>query len=131
MKRSFRRQLTFVFSAVMAGTLILMFFSGMIFLERYYIAEKKEQVMDAYKKFNTAAMEGTMDSETFHESISKFSMTDNISVVVMGTDGKLRIYSTRNSEEMKFQLWDSKFPDELFVMIPIGPRLHRLRTVRQ
>ena len=106
MKRSFRRQLTFVFSAVMAGTLILMFFSGMIFLERYYIAEKKEQVMDAYKKFNTAAMEGTMDSETFHESISKFSMTDNISVVVMGTDGKLRVYSTRNSEEMKFQLWD-------------------------
>ena len=106
MKRSFRRQLTFVFSAVMAGTLILMFFSGMIFLERYYIAEKKEQVMDAYKKFNTAAMEGTMDSEVFHESISKFSTTDNISVVVMGTDGKLRIYSTRNSEEMKFQLWD-------------------------
>lgn len=106
MKHSFRRQLTVIFTAVMAGTLILMFFCGAVFLESYYIADKKEQVMDAYVKFNTAAGEGTMDSESFQESLQSFSMTDNISVVVMGTDGRLRVYSTRNSERMKFQLWE-------------------------
>ena len=106
MKKSFRRQLTTIFTAVMAGTLLLIFFSGVVFLEKYYIADKKNQVMDAYVKFNTAAREGTMDSDGFKESLQSFSMTDNISVVVMGTDGRLRVYSTRNSEQMKFQLWD-------------------------
>ncbi len=106
MKKSFRRQLTIIFSAVMAGTLLLMFFSGAVFLESYYIADKKEQVMSAYVKFNTAAEEGTMDSESFQESLQSSSMTDNISFVVMRTDGWLRVYSARNSEQMYFQLWD-------------------------
>lgn len=106
MRQSFRRQLTMIFTAVMAGTLLLIFFSGALFLEEYYIADKKKQVMDAYVKFNTAASEGTLDSESFQESLRSFSMTDNISIVVMGTDGRLRLYSTRDSERLKFQLWN-------------------------
>ena len=106
MKHSFRRQLMIIFSAVMAGTLILMFLCSTLFLEEYYIADKRKQVMSAYTKFNTAAREGMMDSEEFRESLQSFSMTDNISVAVMGTDGRLRVYSTRNSEQMRFQLWE-------------------------
>ena len=106
MKHSFRRQLMIIFSAVMAGTLILMFLCSALFLERYYIADKRKQVMSAYTKFNTAAREGMMDSEEFYESLQSFSMTDNISVAVMGTDGRLRVYSTRNSDQMRFQLWE-------------------------
>ena len=106
MRKSFRRQLTMIFTAVMAGTLLLMFFSGVVFLEKYYTTDKKKQVMEAYEKFNTAASEGTLDTESFQESLRSFSMTDNISVVVMGTDGRLRIYATRDSERLKFQLWN-------------------------
>ena len=106
MRKSFRRQLTMIFTAVMAGTLLLMFFSGVVFLEKYYTTDKKKQVMKAYEKFNTAASEGTLDTESFQESLRSFSMTDNISVVVMGTDGRLRIYATRDSERLKFQLWN-------------------------
>lgn len=106
MRKSFRRQLTMIFTAVMAGTLLLIFFSGVVFLEKYYTTDKKKQVMKAYEKFNTAASEGTLDTESFQESLRSFSMTDNISVVVMGTDGRLRIYATRDSERLKFQLWN-------------------------
>ena len=69
MKNSFRRQLTMIFSAVMASTLLLMFFGGALFLEKYYIADKKKQVMGAYEKFNTAASEGILDTEDFQESL--------------------------------------------------------------
>jgi hypothetical protein len=55
MKHSFRRQLMIIFSAVMAGTLIMMFLCSALFLERYYITDKRKQVMSAYTKFNTAA----------------------------------------------------------------------------
>ena len=106
MKRSFRRQLTIIFTAVMAGTLVLMFFCGAIFLESYYIADKKDQIKDAYTRFNAAATEGELDSEKFQESLQSSSTTDNISFLVMKTDGRLRMYSTRNSEQMYFQLWD-------------------------
>ena len=91
MKKSFRRQLTVIFSTVMAGTLLLILFCGMLFLEKYYIADKQKNVLEAYDKFNTAAGEGAMDSEEFRESLAEFSVTDNISVVIMGTDGKIRL----------------------------------------
>lgn len=106
MKQSFRRQLTMIFTAVMAGTLFLIFFSGMAFLEKYYIADKQKQVMGAYEKFNTAALEGTLDTKEFQESLQNFSMTDNISVIVMGRDSSLRLYATRDSERLLFQLWN-------------------------
>ena len=94
MKKSFRRQLTIIFTAVMAGTLVLMFFCGAIFLESYYIADKKDQIKDAYTRFNAAATEGELDSEKFQENLQSSSTTDNISFLVMKTDGRLRMYST-------------------------------------
>lgn len=106
MKKSFRRQMTLIFTAVMAGTLLLIFGSGMIFLEDYYISHKQKQVLGAYEKFNTAANDGELDSEEFKESIQNFSMTDNISILVMGTDSSLRFYATRDGERLKFQLWN-------------------------
>ena len=98
MKHSFRRQLTGIFTAVMAGTLFLIFFGGIIFLERYYIHDKKNQVMEAYEKMNTAAREDALYSDEFYESLQSFSTTDNISLIVMGTDLRINIYSTRDKE---------------------------------
>lgn len=119
MRHSFRRQLTAIFTAVMAGTLLLIFFSGAVFLEKYYVADKKKQVMETYEKFNTAAGEGTLDTESFQESLQSSSVTDNISVFVMRTDGGVRLYSTRNSEQMKFQLWDYILGRETVTMTKI------------
>ena len=114
MKHSFRRQLTTIFTTVMAGTLLLMFFSGVVFLEKYYIANKQKQVMSVYEKFNAAALEGSMESEEFQKKIKDLTLTDNFSVIVMGTDARIKFFSTRNSEEMKFQLWDYIFGYESF-----------------
>ena len=112
MKHSFRRQLTVIFTAVMAGTLFFIFFGGIFFLERYYIHDKKNQVMEAYEKINTAAREETMDSDEFYESLQSFSMTDNISLIVMGSDLRIKIYSTRDKEKLKFQLLNYIFDQE-------------------
>ena len=119
MRRSFRRQLTMIFSAVKAGTLLIIFLSGMVFLEKYYISDKKKQVMEAYEKINTAALEGTLDTEEFQKSMQNFSMTDNISVIIMGTDNRVRLYATRDSERMKFLLWDYIFEKESVDMTEI------------
>ena len=119
MKHSFRRQLTTIFTTVMAGTLLLMFFSGAVFLEKFYIADKQKRVMSAYEKFNTAAVEGTMESEIFQERLKQLTLADNVSVIVMGTDARIKFFSTRNSEQMKFQLLDYIFGRESVEMTKI------------
>ena len=106
MKKSFRRQLTMIFTAVMAGTLLIIFFSGMVFLEKYYISDKQKQVLMTYEKFNTAALEGTLDTDEFQDSLQKSSATDNISAMVMGLDGSVRLYATRDMERLNRQLWN-------------------------
>ncbi len=119
MKRSFRRQLTMIFSAVMAGTLLVIFFSGMMFLEKYYIHDKQKQVMVTYEKFNTAAQEGTLDTEEFQESFRKSSATNNISAMVMGLDRSIRLYATRDMERLYRQLQDYAFNRESVEMTKV------------
>lgn len=112
MKHSFRRQMTAIFTAVMAGTLFLIVFGGMLFLEKFYIADKQKQTMIAYEKFNTAAREGTLDSEEFQKSLESFSMKDNISVAVMGRDNMLRVYFTRDIDKLERELLNYIFDRE-------------------
>lgn len=119
MRRSFRRQLTMIFSAVMAGTLLIIFLSGMLFLEKYYISDKQKSVLNTYEKFNTAAVEGILDTEMFQEELQSFSMTDNISALVMGLDGNIRIYATRDNERLSLQLRDYIFGRESMETIKI------------
>lgn len=112
MKYSFRRQMTVIFTAVMAGTLLFIFFGGMLFLEKYYIADKQKQTMSAYEKFNAAAIEGRLDSREFQESLESFSMKDNISIAVMGRDNTLRVYFTRDIERLERELLNYIFDRE-------------------
>ncbi len=105
MKRSFRRQLTMIFTAVMAGTLLLICLGGMLFLEKYYTADKQKQVMEAYDKFNEAAGRGTLYTEEFQKSLQSFSSIDNVSVIIMGTDGNARLYASRDNKELTDRLW--------------------------
>lgn len=119
MKHSVRRQMTVIFTAVMAGTLLFIAFGGMLFLEKYYIANKRQQTMEAYEKFNTAASEGTLDSEEFQESLESFSMKDNISVAVMGGDNVLRVYFTRDIERLQMELFNYIFDRESVEKIKI------------
>ena len=119
MKKSFRGQLTMIFTAVMAGTLLLILITGMFFLETYYMNDKQKQVMEAYEKFNTAASEGTLDTVEFQESLQKFSITDNISVIVMGTDSRVRLYATNDIEHLRFRLLDYIFEREMIEMMKV------------
>ena len=112
MKKSFRRQLTLIFSAVMAGTLLLILINGMFFLENYYIHNKQKKVINAYEKFNAAASEDALDTEEFQKSFREFSVTDNISVIVMGTDGSVSLYATNDMEHLRFRLLDYIFDQE-------------------
>lgn len=109
MKHSFRRQMTVIFTAVMAGTLLLICFGGMVFLEKYYVSDKKKQTMAAYEKFNTAAVEGKLDTEEFQQSLEEFGVKDNISAAIMGRDNLLRVYFTRDVERLQYELWDYIF----------------------
>lgn len=105
MKRSYRSQLTMIFTAVMAGTLLLICLGGMLFLEKYYIADKQKQVMEAYDKFNEAAGDGTLYTDDFQKILKDFSLTDNISVIIMGSDGNVRLYASRDNKELTDRLW--------------------------
>ena len=119
MKKSFRRQLTMIFTAVMAGTLILILFSGGVFLEKYYVYDKQKQVMGVYEKFNKAAKDGTLDSQEFQESLRNSSMRDNLSIIVMGADNRVRLYATHDVERMKYQLWNYMFDREAVETVKI------------
>lgn len=112
MKHSFRRQVTLLFTGVMAGTLLLCYLFSYLFLEEFYISDKKKTIRNAYEEINKAAVEEQLQDEEVLEKLEKSSVTDNISFLVMSLDNRIMIYSTRESERLQMQLWNYLFQRE-------------------
>ena len=62
MKHSIRKQFAFIFTALLAGIILLCWFINNTFLESYYIQNKKEALQEVYGQLNTAAGNGMINS---------------------------------------------------------------------
>ena len=99
MKYSIRKQLTMGFVGLMAFILVLMFFVYSLFLERYYILHKENDLIEAYE----ITVRRQEMGETFHlldnEEIWKQLEETNISMVIMNVTETQTVYSIRGNEE--------------------------------
>ena len=64
---SISRKFAGIFLALMAGTILLCWFLNITFLEKFYIQDKQNTLLDAYKFINDAVEQGTFDTEEFDQ----------------------------------------------------------------
>src|SRR5699024_7062425 len=101
MKHSIKRQLAGIFIGVMAGTFLCCGLVNALFLEEYYLNNKKETVVGAYSILNQGFREGREDEEDFISQLDLICSTDNISVFVMDNSGAPRLYTNRDYQILK------------------------------
>ena len=98
MKHSLKKQLALMFIILTAGLIFSCWLANTIFLERYYIENKKESLMTAYHEVNEGMNEETIGTESFEISLQNTLAKGNISILVVDQSFHTIISSVNESQ---------------------------------
>ena len=109
MRHSISRKFTRIFILLMAGTILLCWFLNISFLEKYYIHDKQNALLHAYRMINKAIEEEIIDTEEFGLELQGLSARYNMDILILDADSRTLRYAGGDPETAKLQLWDNLF----------------------
>ncbi len=99
MKYSIKHQLISVFVLILAGTILLCWFLNNSFLGKYYQQNKQQVLKKAYESVNSAASNGSIESDEFEAELQKLCGIYNISMIVIDADSE-EVQAAGNEREI-------------------------------
>ncbi|PXV85603.1 HAMP domain-containing protein [Lachnotalea glycerini] len=109
MRWSLKKEIASVFIILMTSTIFLCWFVNNTFLERYYVANKENVLLNAYNEINQAGNDGTLMSDDFLMQFEKITSTGNISILVIAPSGKVIMSSVYDYDMLNQQLLKNIF----------------------
>lgn len=109
MKYSIRKQFAGVFCLLMMGTILLCWFINNTFLEKYYLKNKQNALLNAYQLMNTSSNEGSIGTEEFDIEFQKICGKNNINFILIDVESKTLQTSTHDYEILRRQLLNNLF----------------------
>lgn len=109
MKYSIKKQFTYIYIALMAGTILLCWFINITFLEKFYIQNREHVLFLAYETINSASSAGNITTDEFDIELQKIYGKYNLSMVIIDADSKTIKSSTNDTEMLTRQLLDHIF----------------------
>jgi two-component system, OmpR family, sensor histidine kinase VanS len=106
MKHSIKTQFALIFIGLMAGTILLCWFVNNTFLERLYMENKENQLLEAYYKLDVAFVKEDIDSEKFDITFEQVCSRSNIDVLVIDSSTEKIKSSMDNSDILAARLLD-------------------------
>lgn len=109
MKHSIRRQFATIFITLMAATIVMCWLLNTTLLEKYYIENKKDVLLSAYRSINDASNAGNTSSEQFQIEVQKISGIYNINILVINADSQPVTSSVHDYNYLVRELLDHVF----------------------
>lgn len=104
---SIRFEISLAFILTMIGTFGLCFVINIAFMESFYVQNKKEAIIEAYRSIDNAISSGDITSEEFDAEIMRICERYNIEMIVLDADSKTIKASTSNAERLARVLWEN------------------------
>ncbi|MBE5882681.1 MAG: HAMP domain-containing protein [Lachnospiraceae bacterium] len=109
MKHSIRRQFATIFITLMTVTILLCWLLNTTLLEKYYVENKKDVLLAAYKSINDASNAGNTSSEEFQIEVQKISGIYNINILVINANSQPITSSVHDYDVLVRELLDHVF----------------------
>ena len=104
---SIRFEISIVFIAIMVGTFLISLLVNLVFMERFYVKNKREAMIAAYRSIAQAISDGDITSQEFDEEISHICERYNIEMIVLDANSKTVKSSSNNPELLAKILWEN------------------------
>jgi signal transduction histidine kinase len=101
---SIRSQFTLIFITLMVAVILLCWAVNTLFLEQYYIREKKQIIHDAYETIRLAAERGDYEADEFTKELEEVCKNYNITVCVMDVDSQIKYVSQNGGRQLEAKL---------------------------
>ncbi len=95
----------FIFTLIMAFGFCLVI--NLFFMEQFYVQNKREAIIQAYRSIVQAISDGDITSVEFDEEITHICERYNIEMIVLDADSKTLKASASNAEQLAKILWDN------------------------
>ncbi|MGN0325918.1 MAG: HAMP domain-containing protein, partial [Lachnospiraceae bacterium] len=109
MKYSIKRQLAFTFIVLLSMMQIFFWLINVVFLERYYITRKKDNLMEIYTMMNDWSNRDQFGTEEFDEEIQKICGAYSVSFIITDAASNTIKTSINDADEFNRQLRDIIF----------------------
>lgn len=111
-RHSIQHEITIIFIALMAGTIMLCTLINNFFLEKYYVVIKQQKLLNAYEKIDTDSAEGDINSSDYDVDFEKLCSNSNISLLIIDSGGNIMRSSSSDSERLKRQFLNAILASE-------------------
>ncbi|MCD8364610.1 MAG: HAMP domain-containing histidine kinase [Clostridiales bacterium] len=102
-------QITIIICVLAAGAILVCWLLNSIFLEKYYVMQKKADMVESFELISNASGENMLESDEFEIVFDNICANGNISSLVISADGKvIRSSSADDSmlrQEMLQTIW--------------------------
>ena len=104
---SIRFEISFAFIATMIGTFTFCLIINLLFMENYYVQNKREAIIEAYRSIDRAVSNGDIDSVEFDQEITHICERYDIEMIVLDADSKTVKASSSDAELLAKILWEN------------------------
>ncbi len=102
---SIRIQLAVLYFSVFLGVVLLQILANNLFLEKFYLREKQDELFSAYQSIKTAIDNPDYDFESFSEELNYVCNTTNIAIYVMDPTSNVKYESTNGGKRLEMRLF--------------------------
>ena len=122
-KGSLTRELAVILVGLVAGTIMLCWFINTSFLEKYYMLNKQDSLIDGYDVINGASETGELNSSEFDVTFDNLCANGNIAVMIISSNRAIVRSSVNDNQVI---LMEFIF---CLVMTETRPRSYRDQTI--
>lgn len=109
MKHSIKNQFAMIFIGLITGTIVLCWFLNTTLLQKYYIHNKKNVLLEAYNSINASFNSGDTESEEFEMEIQRIRGRYNIDFLIINADSEPVTSSVHDTNALLKTLLDRVF----------------------
>lgn len=104
MKHSINRQFTLFFSLLLALAIVGCWFANTMLLGDFYLKSKKEAIISAYNRINSAAIEGSIGTNDFSVLFEQIAARDNLDILILDADTKTIMSTSKDNKRLSDRL---------------------------
>ncbi len=105
-RRHLTVQIMIMICILAAGAVLVCWIINTIFLERYYVQQKQQTMVEDFQTMSYASSNRLLSSEAFNNTFEKMCATDNMTILVLSGDGRIIRTSAAGRENLREDMYD-------------------------
>lgn len=106
---SLTKELVFIIVALVAGTILLCYILNVTLIERYYISNKQNTLLEGFEVIDEACVKGEVNAPSFDVTFDNLCANGNINVLIINSDQTIVRSSANDARVMLMEFMNILF----------------------